>query len=1031
MTSKKSWRRTAVALAAGSLVLTLASLNPVFAQSNVTGNLFGNVSAPAGVTVVVESLSSGAKRTLTPDSTGRFVAGSMPTGSYKVTLLRDGKVVSVSEVIEVKIGQGSEVVFPTVGAQRIEVVGRLAQIDVSTVNTGATFTAKELDSLPIARNIDAIIQLAPNTARTDTRYAGGASFGGGAATENSYYINGFPVTNPLTQLGSSQLPFGAIGQAQIQTGGFGVEFGRSIGGVVNIISKSGGNRWEAGGGLSFSPASLRGKRKSIYFERPGVASTDGKLFQAREKDEVSETTVSAYVSGPIITDKLFIYAGVEKIKRDSELVVGTGGTATTENTSRLSGLSDREDITNRYLAKVDWNITDSHRVEATIMGDRYARDEERYGFDYSTLTRNDVLRSTNRFTNDAANNLGVGASTQILKYTGYLTENLTLQILTGRSKTPHPTNLAGYNPAYPLVVVGSDGEYPGFTYNNLQTVAGNIANPNYEDQVKANRFDLEYVLGKHTIRAGIDSVKLSSLDAGSASSGGRTITYASTTDTDYQSNGMLAPISASGALQSGGAYFYGTEQIFSNVSSAFSDQNAQYIEDRYQATDNLQLIFGVRNEQYKNRTTDGQTFLKVKDQLTPRFAFTWDVTGNAQTKVFGSAGRYAVQLPTTIALRGANPSTLTSQVFSYTGVAADGTPTGRVNLGPVFSTNNEYGQPKDLNSVSAQDMKPNLQDELTLGIEKALMPQLTVGARFTYRRLVSTIDDYCDTRVLSKWANDRGITDKDGNIFQYDPVESVSNLPFSCASFNPGFSNTFLIDYKQNGNPSRVDLSAAEMGFDKAKRTYFAIDLFAEHPLRDGWYGKVTYTYSKNRGNMEGQTNSELGQADVAATVSWDHPELMANTYGDLPNDRRHQLKAYGFMQLTPEVQLGANLLVASGRPRNCLGNDFGGTDEFQNFVNYGSVYFYCGGQPAPRGSLGTLPTETRLDMNVVYRPAFLKGLAMRADVANVFNTQVKQNVLERKEQNYSTALVGSYERALSYSPERVVKFTVTYDKQF
>lgn len=1022
----RAFRLSAIA---GAISLCLVS-GMVHAQSNVTGNIFGQVQAASGASVIVENLSTGQKRTIPLDANGRFNATALSVGTYKVTLVRDGKVVSVAESVEVKLGQGTEALFPATGAQRIEVVGRLAQLDVSTVNTGATFTSRQLDALPIARNIDAIIQLAPNTTRTDTRYAGGASFGGGAASENSYYINGFPVTNPLTQLGSSQLPFGAIAQAQIQTGGFGVEFGRSIGGVVNIISKSGGNTWEAGGGISVSPKSLRGTRKSIYFERPGIAATDGKLFQAREKDEVGETTVSAYVSGPVITDKLFIYAGVEQITRKSELVVGTGGTTTTENTSRANGLSDREDVTNRYLVKVDWNITDNHRLEGTLLGDRYAREDSRYGFDYATLTRNNTLNNTQRYTNDSGNNLGVGASTQILKYTGYLTDNLTAQILTGRSKTPHPTSLAGYNPNVPQVVVNSGGDYPGFTYNNLQTIAGTINSTNYEDTVKANRFDLEYRLGKHTIRAGIDSVKLSSLNAGTATAGGRTIAYSSTADATFQSNGMQAPISASSALVSGGRYFYGTETISSNISNAYSDQNAQYIEDRFQITDNLQLTFGLRNEQYKNRSSDGQVFLQVKDQITPRFAFAWDMDGNKQTKVFGSAGRYAVQIPTGIALRGANSSLLTSQVFAYTGVAADGTPTGRVNLGPAFSANNEYGQPKDLRSTSALDMKPNLQDELTLGIEKALSPQLTVGGRFTYRRLVSTIDDYCDTRALSKWANDRGITDANGDPFGYD-ASGHSNLPFSCAAFNPGVANTFLIDYKQNGNYSTVHLSAAEIGFEKAKRTYLALDLFAEHPLRDGWYGKVTYTYSKNKGNFEGQTNSELGQADIAQTVSWDHPELMANAYGYLPNDRTHQVKAYGFIQITPEWQLGGNLLVATGRPRNCLGNDFGGTAEFQNYINYGSVYFSCDGKPSPRGSVGRLPTETRIDLNVVYRPAFLKGLAMRADVNNVFNTQVKQNVLERKEQNYSTALVGSYERAISYSPERVVKFMVTYDKQF
>jgi hypothetical protein len=44
------------------------------------------------------------------------------------------------------------------------------------------------------------------------------------------------------------------------------------------------------------------------------------------------------------------------------------------------------------------------------------------------------------------------------------------------------------------------------------------------------------------------------------------------------------------------------------------------------------------------------------------------------------------------------------------------------------------------------------------------------------------------------------------------------------------------------------------MGFPKVERTYTAIDLFAEHPFRNHWYGKVNYTWSRSKGNMEGQT---------------------------------------------------------------------------------------------------------------------------------------------------------------------------------
>jgi hypothetical protein len=89
--------------------------------------------------------------------------------------------------------------------------------------------------------------------------------------------------------------------------------------------------------------------------------------------------------------------------------------------------------------------------------------------------------------------------------------------------------------------------------------------------------------------------------------------------------------------------------------------------------------------------------------------------------------------------------------------------------------------------------------------------------------------------------------------------------------------------------------------------------------------------------------------------------------------------------------------LIQSGRPRLCLGtNDAadGGTDPAYPMgiqywsPGYGPEYYWCNGKPAPRGSLGRLPWEKRLDMNLTYTPAMLKGLAVKVDVYNVFNAQ-------------------------------------------
>jgi hypothetical protein len=186
-------------------------------------------------------------------------------------------------------------------------------------------------------------------------------------------------------------------------------------------------------------------------------------------------------------------------------------------------------------------------------------------------------------------------------------------------------------------------------------------------------------------------------------------------------------------------------------------------------------------------------------------------------------------------------------------------------------------------------------------------------------------------------------------------------------------------------------LSKEDLGFDSAERKYTAIDLFIEHPYRNGWYGKVNYTWSRSKGNTEGQTKSDNAQTDVAATSTWDTAELMQYSNGLLPNDRTHQIKAYGFYDLTPEWTVGGNFLAASGRPKNCFGNH----PNLGDSPDYGSVYFYCDGKPAPRGTNGNLPWDVRFDVNLAYKPAAVKGLALKVDVFNLFNKQTIQTIDE------------------------------------
>ncbi len=1032
----------ALSVAFSTAALSAAVMSPAMAQSNAAGTIYGRV-AP-GSTVVLKNVDTNQTRTVTADGNGQFQASALAIGHYKATVMKSGTAAESAEV-DVLAGQGVEAVFVAAGAvQSIEVSGRRSRIDVSSASNGATFTSKELAKLPVGKNVASIIQLAPNTTRSDPTYPAGASIGGGAATENAYYINGFPVTNALTQLGASELPFGAIAQAEISTGGFGAEFGRSVGGVVNITGKSGTNNWEIGALASTTPDKFRSKAKDQYYAQT-PSSLSGKLRFLNSQNTTNSTQMGVYLGGPIVKDKLFMFAALEET--DSEFGTVIGNAQSPAATNAKSGYSHQVTNLQRYYTKFDWNITDNHRLEFTAIGDLPRTDSETLGYDF---TNHAIITPAKKSAVHTANNGANGGEDQILRYTGNLTDDFTVTALYGTSQATHIYEPLGYNANLFAVSAPANFQAPGLNYASSQTFSGAQAFSGAKDIAKFGRIDLEYKVSlggmQNTFRGGIDNKKDQSLNAGTVSAGGGTWAYAKADNPNApfsaSGGGLVPALTPFGGIAAQG--YYVTKVLSSTASNAYAGQSAQYIEDRMQVTKNLLLTFGLRDEQFYNANSDHVKYLEMKNQITPRFNAAWDVNGDSSFKIYGSAGRYTVQMPTVVALRGANGSLNTSQYFVYTGTDSNGIPTGLTQLTAPLSTNGEFGQAKDPHSIASTNLKPSYQDEITLGLEKSFSPSLNFGAKFTYRKLRSTIDDFCDGRPFRKYALDHNIAMP--NDTDFDP-SSPSYSFFNCASFNPGEAQDFLIDYAGTKNYTKVHLTAAEMGFPKAERTYTALDFFAEHPYRGGWYGKVNYTWSRSKGNTEGQTQSDFntGQSDVAATTTWDYAEIMQYANGLLPNDRQHQIKAFGYYDLSPQWTIGANLLLSSGRPKGCVGqNPNPAAASNAEIVGYSPDYgveHWCFGVatpghaayesnvPAPRGTLGRLPWTKNLDLNIVFKPAMMKDLSLKMDIFNVFNTQ---GVAKLNEQyNSGGGIASTYGAVNSYDPPRAIKLSAEYNHKF
>jgi hypothetical protein len=927
--NKGRLHRNALCIAMGLCLASMASM-PALA-ANADGAVVGRT--VAGAQLTARNPQTGFIRTVTANADGSYRIPFLPVGDYIIEASKDGATlgtpvsatVSLGNATTVDVGTSNAVDgVSTLGAVQVTGSRVVSMVDVTSTESATNITAAELDRLPVSRDAQSVALLAPGVVNGSF---GGISFGGSSVAENTMYINGLNVTDFYKRIGFSTVPFSFFKEFQVKTGGYSVEFGRTTGGVVNAVTKSGTNEFHAGAEVVWEPSWLQANGTDQF-------NPDGSKVSYKY-DEFDNRRMSVYASGPIIKDKLFFYGIYEARNLDQ-----------THVTNEEDQLNETHATDPFWGAKFDWQIADGHSLELLAFKDQNESTESNYVFDPLTGRRGPFNTA---FISET------GGSNYALTYTGYLTDDLSMRLLYGgneRHRAGRDLNFANCNAV-------EDRTQPGRPQIGC---AKSPAVVDDTDRRKEARADFEWSLGDHLLRFGLDREENTS-DYESF--------YAGPDRLYYQIFGADPGDTVNGAQLPAGAMGYVRTRQQEDVGTFESLNTAYYLEDTWSVTPSFILNAGVRVEGFDNKAADGGTYIKIDDMIAPRLGFSWDVKGDGRSKIFGNLGRYFLPVANVINIKQAGPFLDDRHFYVWNGdletLDFNGQSYQFPVLGPELGTHDNSqgdGTIPDPRATVDQDIDPVFQDELILGYQSMIDEKWSWSVRGIYRRLHNAIDDMEITY--------NGFCEVDEFVIANPSKELTYFTDTDCDGVNDAF---VTIDTSTEGWALYDDEGnfVGQRGWVKPKRTYKALEFVLDRAWDDKWAMNLSYTLAYGRGNAEGPVNTDTGFDDTGRTEAFDNPFVNLNGYGALPNDRRHQIKFRGTYAINENWQLGATLNAQSGQPINGfgVGNPFDATDFFSFYIcvqncesENASERVY---ELSPRGSYGRLPWTFDLGASISY----------------------------------------------------------------
>ncbi len=954
-----------------TLTLTALACCMIASAQTTSGSVRGVASAKDGQGRVAGSATArnqetGFTRSVALEANGSFSLTLLPTGTYQVRVNAPG-FRSAESRVKVNLGETAVLNMALerdVASATVEVISTSSSIDTKQVNVMTSVDAALVEAVPlVTRNFTDMARLSPGVvAGSNNKLV----VEGGRQIFNAIQIDGASTNSAFfnEQRGGAYTPyiFGAdtIKELQVVTNGFDVQYAQA-GATVNAITKNGTNELAGSALYQVRRTSLSAKPKAIPYDPTGSFNTPTNLQRFNDS-----TNINFNVGGPIIKDKLWYYAGVERYNKSitanpiPTLVSSAAGMTQTDFNNMLAsslgqvrtnakGLTLAQEMGNPGLG-TPANAYPAENTNTVYFG----RLDYAYSPDHRLVFRVNYQAMTDTLVNQVLNNAESNLLLTKTNSISWVVESNDIwsnelftesRLQAAREARPMRANSV---PGTPSIEVPTSASPMAFGTKTSSPRESNENTLGFYSATTWNRGDWQ-------VKGGVDLSKVDVDNQFFQNNSGR-LRFGTYGAAAAWANGTLAavasPTDPGGAVIYDGAVspFKGRIQMWTRNESAFGQVQYSGLFDK-----RLTLTAGLRSmkQSFSDNPAPNPNF-KGLDQgmgasaIDPRLAFSYDLDGKGKTVIRGGYGTFTS--PTPLLLH-SNTMTGNGQIItnyslglSRTGAAVN---LGTYNTGLLSATNLISGStmrhltdtelaalPAVTSSTSLWDPSNKLSrsKKTSVGVEHDLGNNLVLGLTATYVKYEN----------LQRFEN---INLNQGNVATPTPYNDgyASNINVWGTAVRP---NTAIIrgrsvDFNKGsitpGNPVG-GFSDVYLVKTDGKGYYRGLSFTAKKTWdeKTGLLANVTYAKAQDTGSFERGTygsNNGNFSGELGASVTPDPQDAGSNFgYGD--SDRRWVANVVAYFPIIWGIEGSVRGLYQSGLPYSAyLFNDANGDGIINSFA--------------------------------------------------------------------------------------------------